>query len=221
MSMRFSQVHWARPAPAQVLSVVPLDEVSRGVVIRVGVMRLWRLLEAVCVGVRGVVEAGDGVVAVVAVAGVVAVVALLVGGGRHTVGVHLVARVQRPGGVQRVAALQSVAVSGLGVGELVVLVEDEDDGDDEDDDDADQDDHGDQHVLALTGADADHAPGLTGHIVIVITRDQEPVLPRTRRSLINLIDWSARRTFYHRLKFLVTGARMFGRVSAPLACWLD
>ena len=135
MFMRFSQVHWARPAPAQVLSVVPLDEVSRGVVIRVGVMRLRRLLKAV--SVRGVVEAGDGVVAVVAVAGVVAVVALLVGGGRHTVGVHLVARVQRPGGVQGVAALQSVAFRGLGVGELVVLVEDEDDGDDENDDDAD------------------------------------------------------------------------------------
>ena len=37
----------------------------------------------------------------------------------------------------------------------MVLVEDEDDGDDEDDDDGDQHHHRDQHVLTLTGAEAD------------------------------------------------------------------
>ena len=81
-------------------------------------------------------------------------------------------RVERPGGVEWVAALQGVGVRGvLGVGELVVLVEDEDDGHDEDDDDADQDHHRHQHVVALApvaGADGDDAGG--GAAVLALAR---------------------------------------------------
>ena len=118
---------------------MPLDEVSGGVIIRVGVMRLTgsapmtqTLTEAV--GVARIVTLEAGHAAVVAAL-------LLVRCGLDTVGVHLVTRVKRPGRVQRVAALQGVTVSGLGVGELIILIKDEDDGDDEDDDDADQDHH--------------------------------------------------------------------------------
>ena len=145
--MRFSQVHGPRgwPPPAQVFSVVPLYEVSRGVVIGVGVMTLS--LPGLLTREGAVAEGGLGDGGVVALeaghaAGVVAL-PLLVRRGLDTVGVHLVTRVQRPGRVQRVAALQGVTVGGqcLGVGELVVFIEDEDDGDDEDDDDTDQHHH--------------------------------------------------------------------------------
>ena len=86
------------------------------------------------VGVARIVTLEAGHAAVVAAL-------LLVRCGLDTVGVHLVTGVKRPGRVQRVAALQGVTVSGLGVGELIILIKDEDDGDDEDDDDADQDHH--------------------------------------------------------------------------------
>lgn len=169
--MRFSQVHWPLgwPPPAQVFSVVPLDEVSRGVVVGVGVVRLAQPALVTRVGALTKALGVGGVVALEAGHAAVVWLSLLVRRGLDTVGVHLVTRVQRPGRVQRVAALQRVAVTGqgLGVGELIVLVEDEDDGDDEDDDDADEDHHRHQHVLTLTGADADHAPSLT--IITVIT----------------------------------------------------
>ena len=90
------------------------------------------------------VGVGGGVVALEAGhAAVVVALPLFVRRGLDTVGVHLVTRVQRPGRVQRVAALQGVTVrgQGLGVGELIVFIKDEDDGDDEDDDDADQHHH--------------------------------------------------------------------------------
>ena len=59
-----------------------------------------------------------------------------------------------PGGVQVVTARPGLAST-----VLMVLVQDEDDGEDEDDDDGDEYDDGDQHVLALRGAQTDLVPG--------------------------------------------------------------
>ena len=77
-------------------------------------------------------------------------------------------------GIPRTVALRAVNIS-LAAAVLVVFVENEDDGDDEDDDDGDQDDHRDQHVLALTGAEADSVTrlgtvtaGLVRGMIIVI-----------------------------------------------------
>ena len=69
---------------------------------------------------------------------------LLVRGALNTVGVDLVVAVNSSGLVERITALSQVTVTaddGLAVGELVVLIEDEDNCDDEDDNDADQDYH--------------------------------------------------------------------------------